>query len=162
MRCLLSMTEPSMRVRLRQALDIISGEVHSDPYPQCNGEEKERRLQRSSGQHPKWGLQLSNSQYPRHSSYSSGSPSVVLHRGWKRRAEGRLSRVSSWISVTHLQRWQAQAVLFKVHRHFLAEYSPRLKDKCASGEGSSDDDPILLNDDDPGDFSCLLQLFYHK
>ena len=30
------------------------------------------------------------------------------------------------------------------------------------GEGASDDNPVLLNGDDPQDFSCLMQLFYHR
>jgi len=58
-----------------------------------------------------------------------------------------------------------QGVLFRIHRHFLTKYSPVFKDMwnlgSKDGEGSSDDNPILLNGDDPQDFSCLLQLFYH-
>ena len=30
------------------------------------------------------------------------------------------------------------------------------------GEGSGDDNPILLNGDDPEEFGCLLQLFYNR
>jgi len=62
-----------------------------------------------------------------------------------------------------------QTVLFKVHRHFLTEYSPVFKNMWAlasvgpkDGDGSNDDNPILLNGDNPEDFSSLLQLFYHR
>ena len=68
-----------------------------------------------------------------------------------------------------MERRQIQTVIFKVHRHFLTEFSPVFKDMWAlgsirsgDGEGSNDDNPILLNGDDPEDFGCLLQLFYSK
>ena len=65
--------------------------------------------------------------------------------------------------------WQVQTVIFKVHRHFLTEYSPVFNAMwtvgsitSSDGEGSNDDNPISLGGDDPEDFDCLLQLFYHK
>jgi len=72
-------------------------------------------------------------------------------------------------SVLDFATWQIQMTLFKVHRHFLTEYSPVFKDMWTigssttnDGEGFSDDNPISLNGDDPEHFSCLFQLFYHK
>ena len=73
------------------------------------------------------------------------------------------------VQILTLQLWQIRTTLFKVHRHFLTEHSPVFKDMWTLGslishvgEGSTDDNPISLNGDDPGDFSCFLQLFYHK
>ena len=69
----------------------------------------------------------------------------------------------------NLRPWQIQSVFFKIHRHFLTGYSPILENMWGSGsstsnngEGSSDDNPVVLHGDDPQDFSCLLQIFYPR
>ena len=97
----------------------------------------------------------------RHPSLYFEDGTIVLRVGYP--------RVSPSIPVTDYQCWQVQGVIFKVHRHFLTEYSPVFKDmralgsiRSSNGEGSSDDNPVFLNGDDPEDFGCLLQLFYHK
>ncbi|TRM67209.1 hypothetical protein BD626DRAFT_485140 [Schizophyllum amplum] len=77
----------------------------------------------------------------------------------------KLKRGSVYVEDGSVKVFQVEDVIFSVHTHFLTEHSPIFRDMLlvgqgADGEGSSPNNPIVLEGVRAWDFDALLRIFY--